>query len=83
MFTHLSDAQSSDGNDPENVRQLHSFLGPQQVDSQIRQAINTFWMILPTDRKTVDGVEEEVRRVVDRALRDLREDYESIGLLTK
>jgi hypothetical protein len=28
-------------------------------------------------------VEQEIRRIVDRALRDLREDYQSFGLPTE
>jgi hypothetical protein len=37
-------------------------------------------MVLPVGRKNVDGVETEIRRIVDRALRDLREDYQSFGI---
>ena len=78
MFT---DVQSFDDDDPEKLRKVHAFFGPQQIDNQIRQAISTCWMILPPDRKNVDGVEKEIRRIVDRALRDLRDDYQSFGLL--
>jgi hypothetical protein len=72
----------SEGNDPEEMPQFHAFFGPQQVDNQIRQAIATCWMILPAERKNVDGVEQEIRRIVDRALPDLRDDYQSFGLPT-
>jgi hypothetical protein len=63
-----------DPNDPEAMRRLQSFINPQQVDQQIRQAIQFCWMMLPAEKKTVDEVEKEIRRIVDRALRDLRED---------
>ncbi|MCI0335368.1 MAG: hypothetical protein L0228_19340 [Planctomycetes bacterium] len=71
---------SFDENDPDRMRRMSAFFGPQQVDSQIRQAIQFCWMALPPDRQNVEGVEQEIRRIVDRALRDLREDYQSFGL---
>ena len=80
MNVHVTDLQQSDENDPEKMRQMGAYFGPQQVDSQIRQAIQFCWMLLPADRKNVDGVEKEIRRLVDRALKDLREDSESFGL---
>jgi hypothetical protein len=52
------------------------------VDLQIRSAIQTCWMALPGSRRNVDEVEKEIRRVVDRALRDLRDDASSFGLPT-
>jgi hypothetical protein len=77
------DVQHIEENDPEKIQEFQAFFGPQQIDNQIRQAISTCWMILPAERKNVDGVEQEIRRIVDRALRDLREDYESFGLQGK
>ena len=76
MYTHL---QQFDENDPEKMREMGAFFGPHQVDNQIRQAIQFCWMVLPADRRNVDGVEKEIRRLVDRALRDLRDDFESFG----
>jgi hypothetical protein len=43
-----------DPNDPEAMRRLHSFISPQQIDQQIRQAIQFCWMMLPAEKKTVD-----------------------------
>jgi len=34
-------------------------------------------MMLPANRKTVDDVEKEFRRIADRALKNLREDSDS------
>ncbi len=59
--------------DPEKLRR---FFSPGQVDQQIRQTIHFCWMMLPPDKKTVDGLEREFRMMVDRALRDFREDDE-------
>jgi hypothetical protein len=66
--------------DPENTDKMRSFFGPQQIDHQIRQAIQFCWMALPAERKNVSEVETEIRRIVERALRDLREDCESFGI---
>jgi ATP-dependent Clp protease ATP-binding subunit ClpA len=48
--------------------------GPMRMDQSIRQAIQFCWMSLPKDRRTPDEVEAQIRRMVDRALRDFRED---------
>jgi hypothetical protein len=72
--------ESIDPNDPDRLKKMHAFFGPQHVDSQIRQAIQFCWMALPPERQNVEGVEIEIRRIVDRALRDLRDDYKSFGV---
>ena len=33
--------------------------------------------VLPKEKRNVDEVERQLRRVVDRALRDLREDFDN------
>ncbi len=60
--------------DPDAMRRMQAMLGPQQVDQQIRQAIQFCWMALPPDKQNVDAVETEIRRILDRAIRDMRED---------
>ncbi len=59
---------------------VQAMMGPQAVDHAVRQAIHLCWMMLPQDRKTVDAVEIEIRRLVDRALANLREDSRKFGL---
>ena len=54
--------------------------GPQAVDQAIRQAISTCWIVVPDDKKNVTFVETEIRRIVDRALENLREDSEAFGI---
>jgi len=66
--------------DPEATRRLREMFGPGQVDSLIRQAIQTCWMMLPDDRKSVDHLESELRRIVDRALKNLRDDSSAFGI---
>jgi hypothetical protein len=61
----------------ENVaKQMREFLSPSQIDHQIRQAIQFCWMALPKEKRNVDELERQIRRLVDRALRDLREDFD-------
>ena len=66
-----------DPNDPEAAKRLRAFITPQHVDQQIRQAIQFCWMALPLEQQNVDEVEKQIRRIVDRALRDLREDSDT------
>lgn len=65
--------------DAENPDELRSLFGPLQIDQLIRQAIQFCWMAMPAERKNADEIEKEVRRIVDRALRDFREDQQSFG----
>jgi hypothetical protein len=59
--------------------EMGRFFGPTQVDHTIRQAVQFCWMALPPDQRSIDEVERQIRRIVDRALRDLREDGEAFG----
>jgi hypothetical protein len=70
--------QKMDPNDPD-PDQYRKFLGPGHVAQSIGQAIQTCWMMLPPERKTVDDLEKEFRRLVDRAFRDMRDDEKSFG----
>ncbi len=63
--------------DEKRAEKMRDFMSPSQIDHQIRQAIEFLWMILPKDKRNVDEIERQVRRLVDRALRDLREDFDS------
>jgi hypothetical protein len=72
--------EAFDPTDPEAMKRMRAFFSPQQVDQQIRQAIQFCWMALSPEQQTVDEVEKQIRRIVDRALRDLREDADSFGL---
>ncbi len=63
--------------DDENAAEkMQEFFGPSQIDHQIRQAIQFCWMALPKEKRNVDELERQIRRLVDRALRDLREDFD-------
>jgi len=69
-----------DPNDPDLAKKMGELLGPGQIDHVLRQAIHFCWMILPQDRKTVDELEKQMRRIMDRAFKDLRDDADAFGL---
>jgi hypothetical protein len=62
------------GGDPEKFR---DFFGPAQIDQSIRMAVQFCWMQLPKSRRNHDELEKQIRRIVDRALRDFREDQQA------
>ena len=65
---------------PRDAARRSGMRGAGQVDQRFRGAIQQCWMLLPDDRKNVDAVEAEIRRLVDRALADLREDVRAFGV---
>ena len=80
-FVHVSECSSGDGGDPEAMaKMMRSMHGPQAVDQSLRQAVSICWMMLPDERKNVDAVERELRRLVDRIIADMREDAEAFGI---
>jgi len=75
-FTSISSFdEGSDGEQPD----LGQFFGPGHVDQAVRQAIQACWMALPKSKRTVDEVDSHIRRLVDRALKDLRDDSEAFN----
>jgi hypothetical protein len=66
-----------DDDDP--AEKMADFMGPAQVDQTIRQAIHLCWMSLPKDRRKIDELEKQIRRLVDRALKDFQEDRDAFG----
>ena len=69
-----------DQNDPEAADKMRGMIGPGQVDQMFRQAIEMCWMMLPQSSKTIDELEKQVRRIIDRALKDVRDDAEQFGV---
>jgi hypothetical protein len=56
---------------------MQEMFGPGQIDHMIRQAVHFCWIGLPKEKRNADEVERQIRRLVDRALRDMREDFDS------
>ncbi len=65
-----------DVNDDDAMDKMREMFGPTQIDQQIRQAIHFCWMGLPKEKRNVDELERQIRRLVDRALRDVRDDFD-------
>jgi hypothetical protein len=66
--------------DPDSAKKMRAMFHPGQVDQSVRMAIQMCWMMLPEEGKTIDELEKQFRRIVDRALKDLREDADAFGL---
>ncbi|MBU0616739.1 MAG: hypothetical protein KKI02_03395 [Planctomycetes bacterium] len=67
-------------NSEDRRKSMREMFGPQQVDQAIRQAISMCWMMMPADKKTPDAVGIEIRRIVERALANMKEDADAFGL---
>ncbi len=65
-----------DDSDEGSFDKMREMFGPAQIDQQIRQAIHFCWMGLPKDKRNVDELERQIRRLVERAIRDVREDFD-------
>ncbi len=59
---------------------IKDMFGPGAVDQAIRSAIQICWMGLPKEKKNIDEVEQQIRRLVDRALKNAREDASEFGI---
>ena len=62
-----------------DAAEVRSAISPGHIDATLRQTLQMLWMILPADRRTPEVVEEEFRRVAERALRDFPEDSKRFG----
>jgi hypothetical protein len=71
----ISTCGSGEGGE-DAAEKMAEIFGPGQVDQMIRQGIHFCWMALPKDRRNTDELEKQVRRIVERALKDFRDDQE-------
>jgi hypothetical protein len=78
MAAIVSSFSSGEGSD-DAADKMADFFGPGQIDQMIRQGVQFCWGALPKDRKNADELEKQVRRIVDRALKDFREDLSQFG----
>lgn len=70
-----------EGGNPQNA--MRDMFGPAQVDQQIRGAISTCWMMLPPEKRTPEAIATEMRRIVERALNNLKDDAAAFGFLSR
>ncbi|WP_299463563.1 hypothetical protein [uncultured Gimesia sp.] len=71
--------QKFDPNDEESLDKMREFFNPSHVDNTVRQSLQMCWMMLPNDKRNADELERQFRRIVDRALKDMREDEQAFG----
>lgn len=69
----------SEGEDSAAADKMADLFGPGQVDQMIRQAIQFCWMGLPQEKRNTEELEKQIHRLVERALRDWREDCQAFG----
>ncbi len=69
----VSQMSEEDERSAETTRRIFS---PNDIDQEVRHAIKSCWAALPREKRNVDEVERQIRRLVDRALRDFRDDFE-------
>lgn len=74
---HIEKFPEGEGDAEGAADRMLEFFGPSQVDFTVRQAIHFCWLGLPKDRKNVEGLEQLFRHIVERALKDFREDSEA------
>jgi ATP-dependent Clp protease ATP-binding subunit ClpA len=65
------------GDDAEE--KMRHLFGPGHIDQFVRQAVQTCWMMLPKDKRTTEELENQIRRLFERGLRDFREDSQAFG----
>lgn len=70
-----SDSDDDDSKNPHESFRKH--MSPSQVDQSVRSALQMCWMMLPSKKKTPEDVEAQFRKLVDRAIRDMREDFDT------
>ncbi len=62
---------------PDGMRQL---MGPLTVDDIVRQAIKWCWITAPGEVAQLEYVEQEIRRLTERALSDFGENGEGFQM---
>jgi hypothetical protein len=71
--------EQAGGDEAKGSEMMADFFGPHQVDQFIRQAVQYCWMSLSKERRTLEELEKQLRRLVDRALKDFHEDRDAFG----
>jgi hypothetical protein len=61
------------------AEKMADFFGPAQIDQAVRQALQFCWLVLPKERRNAEELERQFRRIVERALKDFREDCQAFG----
>lgn len=65
--------------DPRSGVKMRRMLGPGAADTHLRQAVQFCWMCLPEGSRSLEGLERDVRRRIDRIFREMHEDETAGG----
>ena len=60
---------------------MRAMEGPFGPDNAVRNALTSIWRNLPAEEQSVERVEQEARRLFERALTALREDEDAFGFV--
>jgi len=58
---------------------MRDMMSPLAVDGVLRGAIQNCWMMLPEEERSPERVEQEILRILQRVLKDLKEDAAAFG----
>lgn len=76
---------NQDGEDPNAAKNpaelMAAMMGPGYADQAVRGAVQACWMSLPKDRRNIEQLENEMNRLVARAISNLREDNEAFKVV--
>ena len=70
---------SDGGPEDESFEKMRKMFGPGQVETSVRQAVSMCWMSLAPEKKNIDEVERQIRRILDRVFKGLREDEDAFS----
>jgi hypothetical protein len=77
MATYVS---SSAGNTDQGTEsQSADLYAPAEVDQLVRKTLQLCWRAMSRDRRSIEEHQRQVHRLVERGLRDFREDREEFG----
>ena len=79
-FFSMMSGDDSEIPDEEGGARMQEMFGPTAVDNLIRQAISMCWMCLPTEKRSIEEVERQLRRLLDRALQNAKDDGTEFGI---
>jgi len=66
--------------DDEENKKMMACLPPGYAETLFRNCVQTCWMSLPAERRNIDELEREMRRIVDRVFKHMREDDQAAGI---
>ena len=65
--------------DEDAEEKMRETFNPAHIDQMIGQAIQFCWMGLSKEKRNIDELERQIRRIVDRALSNMREAFNQFG----